>query len=94
MSYKVLPIIEHAHLNLYQHAKNQLISSIHSWNIAYFRVQLGQNLGSGELHKPAMELGSGGRSDPPGGVRGEALEANNFLRFWTAQITKNKPKIW
>ena len=26
-------------MNLYQHAKNQLISSVYSWDIVYFRVQ-------------------------------------------------------
>ena len=41
-----------------------------------------------------MELGSKGRPDPPGGVGREAPEGDNFLRFWTAQITKSNPKIW
>ena len=40
-----------------------------------------------------MELGFRRRSDFPGEVGGEVLEVYNFLRFWTAQITK-KPKIW
>ena len=41
-----------------------------------------------------MELGSRGRSDPPGEVGGEAPEAVNFLSFLIAQITKNKTEVW